>query len=333
LVENSIEFKNANKKIRIEFKNVSKWYKSIRALNNISFTINEGEIFGYIGPNGAGKTTTMKIIVGLLQDYQGNVLIDGENIRTNSNTIKKKIGYMPQEVGFQEWRKVYHLLETFGRLNGIPKTILKERIPEVLDLVGLRDVEKRKIIHLSGGMKQKLRMAQSLIHDPDILILDEPLSGLDPLSRFQFKNIIKELRSRGKTILFSSHILSDLEGVADRIGILNFGQIIKIGKPEELQEEFKLGNIIYIKVMQDKQLANKDLILDVFSNSNIAEIIEKIDKLSSAEYELTIKHDADLDDSIYKILKTIMQNNIKLREFRLKMPNLEQVYLHYIKGI
>ena len=153
----------------IEFCNVSKNYGMIQALKDVTFGINKGEIFGYIGPNGAGKTTTLKILVGLISNHSGDVKINGQLPSENPN-INRLIGYLPQDVGFQEWRTVDHALFTFGRLSGMTKVDLVERIPEVLKIVGLPDANKRKIKHLSSGMKQKLKLAQALLHNPPILI-------------------------------------------------------------------------------------------------------------------------------------------------------------------
>ena len=215
-----------NNNICIEFKNVSKAYKDLLALNDISFDVRKGEILGYVGPNGAGKTTTIKILVGLIKDYLGKVYIYGKNIAKDNKETHKLIGYHPQEANFQEWRTVNHALKTFGRLSGLKSPQLDNRINKILELINLQDFRDKKIAHLSGGMFQKLRLGQALLHEPEILVLDEPLSGLDPSSRIQFKKIIKELAKKGKTILFSSHILNDVQDIANKIGIINLGQII-----------------------------------------------------------------------------------------------------------
>ncbi|MHA1356398.1 MAG: ABC transporter ATP-binding protein [Candidatus Heimdallarchaeota archaeon] len=176
--EQQTKFPNDLKSI-IEFSNVYKSYKDVKALLGVSFSIKKGEIFGYIGPNGAGKTTTLKILVGLLTDFTGEVKVEKELLANHQN-LGARIGYMPQEVGFQEWRTVNEALVTFGLLSGMDKTDIEKRIPEVLELLGLSESQKRKIKHLSGGMQQKLKLAQALLHNPSILVLDEPLSGLDP---------------------------------------------------------------------------------------------------------------------------------------------------------
>ena len=312
-----------NKKALIEFQTVSKSYKNTLALDKISLTINKGDVFGYIGPNGAGKTTTIKILIGLIRDYTGDVYLAGKNIAKSRQAIYKILGYHPQEAGFQRWRTINHALRTFGRLSGLELPRLESKIQEVLEFVNLLDVRYKKIIHLSGGMNQKLRLAQALLNDPQILVLDEPLSGLDPSSRYQVKNLIKNLSQKGITILFSSHILTDIQDIANKIGIVNKGRIIKIGSPDELQSEFHIGNIIEIVYIKGGNPC-----------PNLEDIngIERIEIGVSNKQLAHLKVDADIDDTINKILRTITEHNSKMRSFRIITPSLEEVYLKYIEG-
>ena len=312
-----------NNKALIEFQNVSKSYKNTLALDNISFAINKGDVFGYIGPNGAGKTTTIKILVGLIRNYIGDVYIAGKNISKSRQEIYKILGYHPQEAGFQRWRTIDHALRTFGRLSGLESPRLETKIQEVLEFVNLQDVRYKKIIHLSGGMIQKLRLAQALLNDPQILVLDEPLSGLDPSSRYQVKNLIKNLSKKGITILFSSHILTDIQDIANMIGIVNKGRIIKIGSPDELQSEFHIGNIIEIVYIQGG---------DPCPNLEDIEGIERIEIGASNKQFAHLKGDADIDDTIHRILRKITEHKSKMRNFRILTPSLEEVYLKYIES-
>jgi ABC-2 type transport system ATP-binding protein len=307
----------------IEFNNVSKSYKDIIALDKISFNIQKGEIFGYIGPNGAGKTTSIKILVSLIKDYSGDVYVNGKNINKNWEELHNLIGYHPQEAGFQEWRTIDHCLKTFGRLSGLTSELLEERIEEVLRLLNLNDVRNKKIVHLSGGMFQKLRLVQALLHEPEILILDEPLTGLDPGARIQFKKVIKKLAKSGKTILFSSHILSDVQDIADKIGILNRGKIMKIGTPEVLQNSFHVGNILEIAVVENTPMCKG------LENLNGVEYIEKV---SSNKQMVHLKSEVDIDLTIHQIMTMLNEQNCKIRNFNLVKPSLEDVYLKYVGG-
>ncbi len=315
--------RSENKKALIEFHNVSKSYKNTLALDKVSFNINKGDVFGYIGPNGAGKTTTIKILVGLIRDYIGDVYIAGKNISKSRQEIYKILGYHPQEAGFQRWRTINHALRTFGRLSGLESNRLESKIQEVLEFVNLQDVRYKKIIHLSGGMIQKLRLAQALLNDPQIIVLDEPLSGLDPSSRYQVKNLIKDLSQKGITILFSSHILTDIQDIANKIGIVNKGRIIKIGSPDELQSEFHIGNIIEIVYIKGGNPC---------PNFEDIEGIEKIEKGASNKQFAHLKVDVDIDDTINRMLRTITEHKCKMRNFRILKPSLEEVYLKYIEG-
>lgn len=315
--------KVSNNETLITFQNISKSYNSSLAIDNISFTINKGDVFGYIGPNGAGKTTTIKILVGLIRDYIGKVYIKGKDISNSRQDIYKILGYHPQEAGFQNWRTVEHALRTFGRLSGLKPDQLELKITEVLNFVNLEDVRNKKIIHLSGGMLQKLRLAQALLNDPQILVLDEPLSGLDPSSRYQVKNLIKSLSLRGITIFFSSHILSDIQDISNKIGILNKGRIIKIGSPNELQSEFLIGNIIEIVYTEVGNPCQKLAQMDG---------VEKIELGAPNKQLIHLEVNTDLDNVIQKILKSITDQNCKMRSFQILKPSLEEVYLKYIEG-
>jgi len=174
----------------VTFQDVTKNYNSFKALNNVSFSIKEGEIFGYIGPNGAGKTTSMKILVGLITNFKGEVAINGYRLPEKKTEIYKLLGYLPQSVAFQDWRTVNQALNTFGKLSGLENDKIEQRIPEILELIGLADVRYKKVSQLSGGMIQKVGLAQALLHEPKLLVLDEPLGGLDPLSRHQSRQYL-----------------------------------------------------------------------------------------------------------------------------------------------
>ena len=176
----------------VVIQNVSKKYKDILAINDVSFNIKKGEVFGYIGPNGAGKTTTIKILVGLLKQTSGNVYINGYEMPEQKSFAHRFIGYLPQDVAFQKWRTVNHALTTFGKLSGMNKTELQPRIDELLRDFGLAEYKNKKVSKLSGGTIQKLGIVQALLHNPKLLILDEPLNGLDPDARYNVKKILKE---------------------------------------------------------------------------------------------------------------------------------------------
>lgn len=316
------EMSNANKTDFVILKNVSKYYGAFRALDNVSFTIKEGEIFGYIGPNGAGKTTTMKILVDLIIDFQGEVLIGGHQVAKEKNAIHRLLGYLPQNVAFQDWRTVNHALTTFGRLSGLSKMEVEDNIRQILDLLALSEVRHKKISQLSGGMIQKVGLAQALLHDPKFLVLDEPLGGLDPLSRHQFKEIVLKLRSKGTTILFSSHILSDVQDVADRIGIINRGRIKQVGTLNELKSNLRSQNVVEVLLSYAS---------DKWSEFKSISKVKSVEQSSPGRILVYLDEGADDAEVIDDIVQTIARLKIKVRGITLLSPSLDEIYLNYIQ--
>jgi ABC-2 type transport system ATP-binding protein len=288
----------------------------------VSLDIREGEIFGYIGPNGAGKTTTMKILVGLISNFQGQAIIGGYQAPNQKDEIHKLLGYLPQNVAFQDWRTIDHALKTFGKLSGLSDAQVEERIPELLDLMGLEEFRHKKISQLSGGMTQKVGLAQALIHNPRLLVLDEPLGGLDPLSRHQFKETVLKLAKNGTTVLFSSHILSDVQDVADRIGILNRGKIKRVGSLEELKKRFSTQKIVAVMITNDNA-SWREL-------SSVAGV-KTVEQVSPGRIFLTFQTDSEEEKNINETVKTIVKLNIHIRSIFPVAPSLDEIYLKYLQ--
>lgn len=305
----------------IVFDDVSKRYGELAALDNVCFEINEGEIFGYIGPNGAGKTTTIKILVGLIREFTGKCTIADYSVPENFINVQRLIGYLPQDVAFQEWRTVDHVLKTFGRLSGMIDNDLEQRIKQVLDLFDLAEVRNKKTPKLSGGMIQKLGLAQALLHEPKLLILDEPLSGLDPASRYMIKQTLKELSNNGTTIFFSSHILSDVQDIATKIGILNKGRIIKIGNLAELKAEFFQTQEIEILF---------SYLAEGWRKINNFHGVNKIEQAEKNKLIISMDKNLNLDEISHNIIKQLIELNCRIRSFKPIIPNLDDVYLKYI---
>ncbi len=207
--------------------------KKINALKGINLNINKGEIFGFLGPNGAGKSTTIKIMAGLIKPTQGKVLIN--NKRSENPNSRRRLGFLPENPSFIETLKGRELLLLSAKIHGIIEQDAKEKIDYILKLLSLYDAAQREIRKYSKGMIQKIGFASCIIHDPDILILDEPLSGLDPIARYQFKKIFRDLKDKGKTIFFSSHIIPDVEDLCDRIAIINKGKLAIILERSEIK--------------------------------------------------------------------------------------------------
>lgn len=222
-----IKVENLSKTFRTPFRR-----KKVEAVRSVSFSVSPGEIFGFLGPNGAGKTTTIKMLTGLIQPSSGSITIlggDPADIR-----VKARIGFLPEQPYFYDYLTPVELLDVFGRIFGIPAAERRRRIDELLERVGLQDARKRTLRKFSKGMLQRAGIAQALLNDPDLIILDEPLSGLDPIGRKEVTDLIAELRQAGKTIFFSSHILADIERLCDRVAILDKGVIKASGPLSEL---------------------------------------------------------------------------------------------------
>ena len=217
------------------FKPVWPWQKAATVLSDVSFTVKEGEIFGFLGHNGAGKTTTMKILLGLLRGTSGSVEVLGAP--AGEVEVHARIGYLPESPYFYDYLTAEEFLKFYGRLAKLSLTTIRERVPELLQRVGLEEARHRQLRKFSKGMLQRIGLAQAMIHDPELVILDEPMSGLDPMGRKEVRDLILSLRDQGKTVFFSTHILSDVEMICDRVGILAKGRVFALGRIEDLLSE------------------------------------------------------------------------------------------------
>ena len=227
----------------IKFDNVTKIFKDfwrkpkVVALKNFSFSVNEGEILGLLGPNGSGKSTTLKLILGLLYPTHGRISVFGK--LPGNNLVKRFIGYLPEEDYLYSYLNAYETLDFFGKVFNLPSNIRKQRIELLFEMLGIKGYGTRPVGEYSKGMARRLGLAQSLINDPKLLILDEPTNGMDPIGSNEIKNILLDLKKKGKTILICSHLLADIESICDRIIILYQGELITEGKVDELLDSYK----------------------------------------------------------------------------------------------
>lgn len=231
----------------IEIIGLTKKYGSFYALQDLNLTIPEGTVFGFVGANGAGKSTTFSILSTLLQPTAGDALINGTSVTKEPHAIRKQIGYMPDFFGVYDQLKADEYLDFYGASYGIKPKEREALIPKLLALVNLEDKRYEYVDHLSRGMKQRLCLARSLIHDPEILILDEPASGLDPRARVEMRDILKQLKSMGKTILISSHILPELAEMCDMIGVIDSGKLIAHGSVNEIQAQLRQEKVLFAR--------------------------------------------------------------------------------------
>ena len=222
----------------IAVRNLTKYYDTEKAVNDISFDVKTGEILGFLGPNGAGKTTTMKIITCYMPPNSGTVEVEGFDIAEHSFEVRKKIGYLPEMNPLYLDMNVLEYLEYSARLHGLKDALLKSRLKEMVDVCGIAAVRHKDIGELSKGFRQRVGLAQAMIHDPEVLILDEPTSGLDPNQIVEIRNLIRQL-GRAKTVVLSTHILTEVQATCDRVIIINDGGIVADGTLEQLQQDFR----------------------------------------------------------------------------------------------
>ncbi len=210
------------------------WKKQLRpALKSLNLTVNSGETFGFLGPNGAGKTTTLKLLMGIIFPTAGSAMILGKDCLDPE--VKRKIGFLPEQPYFYDYLSAPELLDYYAQLSGVPKAERKRRIGELLERVGLGDVGNKHLRKFSKGMLQRVGIAQAIVHDPEVIFLDEPMSGLDPLGRHEVRELIQGLKDAGKTIFFSTHILSDAEALCDRVAVIHKGELRGVGVVNDLR--------------------------------------------------------------------------------------------------
>jgi len=296
-------------------KELDKSYGKFKALNKLDLSIDKGEIYGFIGPNGAGKSTTMKIVSGLLYPDSGEVYLDNIDAIKNNKKLKEYIGYMPDFFGVYDNLKAYEYLEFFASIYGISGQDMKKLSMDLLELVNLSDKYDSYVDGLSRGMKQRLCLARCLIHNPKLLILDEPASGMDPRARVEMKNILKRLKSMGKTILVSSHILSELGEICSKIGVIEHGHMVYEGKVEEIMDKISGKNPIAITLIEKSEEAIKILKED----RNISQI-KVIDNKISAGF-------SGEDRDSCRLLKNLIDNNIPITSFKRERSSLEDIFM------
>ena len=303
-----------------EILELNKKYGKFTALDSLSMNITENSIFGFVGPNGAGKTTTMKIMAGLLKADSGGIYINGEDILKNPKSIRDKIGYMPDFFGVYDDLKVSEYMDFYAGTYYIPYAERGTLIDNLLEVVDLTDKKDTYVDSLSRGMKQRLCLARSLIHDPELIILDEPASGLDPRARVEMKEILKELREMGKTIIVSSHILPELAEMCSEIGIIDHGKLVTQGSVNEIMNRINKKRLVKVKLSNGKE----NLIRLLKEQSTVKEITENTDNVEFA-FEGT-------NDNLISILRNIIMNGIPIYSFAENEGNLEEIFMTVTGG-
>ena len=289
----------------ITVKNVTKKYGKFKAVDNISFEINDGEIIGLLGPNGAGKSTTMNILTGFIEPTEGEVIINGYNISKKPKKAKKCIGYMPEGVPLYKDMTVKEFVTYMAELKGVKKEQIKESVDQAIQDTWLQNVRKVLIRNLSKGYKQRVSMAGALVGNPEIIILDEPTVGLDPKQIIEIRNLIKKL-GKNHTLIISSHILSEISQICERVIIINKGQIVAVDSPEHLEDTVNIENAINI-IVEDKE--NK---------------IEKIKIQGAKKIELIKKNEKEKKEKAKQLEEEKKQKEEKKKQEKIEKKEQKQ---------
>jgi ABC-2 type transport system ATP-binding protein len=295
-------------------------YGQILALNSLDLTVFKGDLFGFIGSNGAGKTTTLRILATFLTPTAGQAIVLGHDVVREADAVRHVIGYMPDFFGVYKDMEVTEYLDFFGACYKIPTTQREKTVNDVLELVGLTEKKGTLIGALSRGMQQRLGLARVLIHDPQVLLLDEPASGLDPRARIEMMAILQELQRMGKTIIISSHILSELQTLCNRVAIIEKGKLIYSGPVQGVRDQMATGRIVWVRVKTDQDQAIQLL----KARSEVTEAVT-----SDGQIKVTLA-DHDSDHSI--IAETLVQGGARVLEVREDELGLEEVFLRVTRG-
>ena len=310
----------------IAIENLTKFYGNNRAVNNISFTINDNEILGFLGPNGAGKSTTMNMIAGYLPMTSGKVTICGCDISADPVKAKKHIGYLPEIPPVYPDMRVKEYLSFCAGLKRIPHGNRAAEIDRVTDLLKIRDVRDKLIKNLSKGYKQRVAFAQALLGNPEFLILDEPTVGLDPNQVMEVRNIIKDLKKE-HSVIFSSHILSEVSAVCDRVVIINKGDIKAVDTIENLEKSLGADLVLHIRIKGSRSTASSIIEL----TKGVKEIT-KIDTEGDDVYSFTVRLEGDSEEVKNSIMSQLIGQGIQISEIYSEKPDLEAVFVKMINN-
>jgi ABC-2 type transport system ATP-binding protein len=299
----------------IQVRSVSKSFGNIKAVRNVSFTIDKGEIFGILGPNGAGKSTIVNILNTLVKPDQGDVIIDGVNIKEDGVTIKLIMGVVPQEIALYEELTAYENLMFWGGLYDIPKPELRANVIKTLEIVDLSYRKNDRIKTFSGGMKRRINIACSLLHNPKILVLDEPTVGVDPQNRNHIFEVIERLNNEGMTIIYTTHYMEEAERFCDKIAIIDVGHIIAQGTLQELRKISEVKDLLTIKVAD----SDNDIISGITSSNPLY-------RFDNASGTLKVEY-ANINSDISLIINHIQSSGAVIERIYTQGANLESIYL------
>jgi ABC-2 type transport system ATP-binding protein len=301
----------------VTFREVVKKYDTTITVNHLSFNIEKGEIFGLLGPNGAGKSTTIHMLSGLLNPSGGDILVDGFSIRKQPIEVKKRIGLVPQELAIYETLTARENVTFFAKLYGLRGTLLRDRVDEALQFVGLLDKAKDKPSTFSGGMKRRLNIACAIMHRPKLIIMDEPTVGIDPQSRNHILDSIRELNKLGSTVIYTSHYMEEVEAICTRIGILDKGKLIACGTKDELKRQVGQEEKIIFEIDQK----SKPAMTEIVEHPGVLQLAERDNSMT---LEVSVKESLSI---LQDLLFILQKHGINIRKLTRVEPNLESLFL------
>ncbi len=307
----------------IEIHNLTKRYRDLTAVKDLNLAIEKGDVFGFIGPNGAGKTTTIKTLATLLEPTTGQAFVDGIDVVRNPLEVRRVIGYMPDFFGVYDDVKVWEYLDFFAAAYKIPSNKRKGIIDDVLELTDLTGKKEAYVENLSRGMKQRLCLAKTLVHDPKVLLLDEPASGLDPRARIEFRALLKELQAMGKTIFVSSHILPELADFCNVVGIMERGQLIVAGNVNDIVHKLEGGMVLDVRLVGDESNGNRAV--------NLLQDFPNVREARAEGNHLTIGF-IGLHDDLPGLLNHLVTNGLPVATFTQRAADLEDIFMKVTKG-
>lgn len=314
----------ANDRPALSIEHLTKQYGTFTALDDLSLSLKSGEILGLIGPNGAGKTTTIKILVGLIRPTSGVALIDGVDCIKDSQKIKRLVGYMPDTFGSYDNMRVREYLDFFGATFGIPLALRSKRIAEVMDITHTTYMKDKFVESLSHGMQQRVGLARTLIHDPKILILDEPVNGLDPQARIEMRDLLIQLAQRGKTLLVTSHILPELARICSRVAIMTNGKLRAYGTVQEIGRQVSQQRTMELHLASADQVSAAAGIIRqaIESDADITEVVAE----ATVRFR-TAKQEEDLGN----VLVRLIEGKIRVTQFREVQTDLEEAFMSFAR--
>ena len=304
----------------LEVRNLTRNFGSLCAVNKANFSVRKGEVWGFIGPNGAGKTTAMRTIATLDFPDEGDVLINGESVLVKPQSARKTMGFMPDTLGIYSDTTVFEYLDFFSRAAALPPESRENRIKQVMAFTDLTSLENRLMQDLSKGMSQRLCLAKTLLHDPELLILDEPAAGLDPRARVEFRELVKALAEQGKGVLISSHILSELTEICDGVVVIEKGEILKTGNIHDLAQDVSENELIFIRSLGPLENLEKALAESPGIESTRQEKEGIVIEFKGGEKDIA------------NLLSSLISKNVSVVEFHWHKVDIEEMFLSFTEG-